>query len=63
MRVTRLLRSISLLATGWVALGSGLVWMEDSEPITVNVNIEAVPTPELDVLPAGTLGPEEQADG
>jgi YbbR domain-containing protein len=46
-----------------VALGSGLVWMEESEPITVKVNIEAVPTPELDVLPEGTLVPGEQVDG
>ena len=46
-----------------LSLGSGLVWMEEAQPIKVKVNIEAVPTPELDVLPEGEAGPAEQVDG
>ena len=45
-----------------LSLGSGLVWMEESQAIKVTIPVEAIPVPDEDGLPEG-VGPPQQEQG
>jgi YbbR domain-containing protein len=43
-----------------LSLGSGLVWMEESQAINVTIPVEAIPVPEEEALPEGVGAPPQE---